>query len=81
MSPTARRVFLVVMATIMTFLMSAAVTAINTGLGGDFVWRWLTAWSMALPIGVVGALFAAPVAQRVTRAVIEHLPRRYRAEL
>lgn len=76
MRDPAKVIFPVVMATLMSFIMSGLVTAINLGIGPRFLSQWLGAWSMTGPIAVVGVLVASPVAARITGWIVARLPRR-----
>ncbi|MEL6264304.1 MAG: DUF2798 domain-containing protein [Pseudomonadota bacterium] len=71
-----RFVFPVVMATMMSFLMSALITAINLGITGRFLSDWMGAWSLSGPIAVAGVLATRPLAERVTAAIVALIPRR-----
>lgn len=66
-------VFAFVMSGLMSLLMSAVVTLINTGLDAGFPQRWLhafiVAWAVAFPLVSV----IAPLAHRITDAVMARL--------
>lgn len=53
------------MAGIVAFLMSVALTAINTGLGDGYLLRVLRAYTAALPIGFLGVMAARPLVLRL----------------
>jgi hypothetical protein len=53
------------MAGIMAFLMSVALTAINTGLGDGYLMRVLRAYALALPVGFLGVMAARPLVLRL----------------
>lgn len=71
-----RYIYPVIMAGIMSFVMSGLVTAINMGVGPDFVSRWMGAWSISGPIALVAVSIAAPVARRITGWIVTRLPSR-----
>jgi hypothetical protein len=47
------------MSVIMVTLMTAIITAVNTGTGGDFVRRWVDAFLVAWPIAFAFIYFFA----------------------
>ncbi|GEM_PF-293565 len=53
------------MAGIVAFLMSLALTAINTGLGDGYLLRVLRAYALALPVGFMGVMAARPLVLRL----------------
>ncbi len=53
------------MAGIVAFLMSLALTAINTGLGDGYLLRVLKAYGLALPVGFLGVMAARPLVVRL----------------
>lgn len=53
------------MAGIVAFLMSLALTAINTGLGDGYLMRVLRAYALALPVGFLGVTAARPLVLRL----------------
>ncbi len=53
------------MAGIVAFLMSLALTAINTGLGDGYLLRVLRAYALALPVGFLGVMTARPLVLRL----------------
>jgi hypothetical protein len=57
------------LATFMSAFVAAVVTAINTGVDGDFAIRWLKAWGIALPAAIVAAYAFRPLALRLARAL------------
>ncbi|MFN0264326.1 DUF2798 domain-containing protein [Tepidamorphus sp. 3E244] len=70
MTGKARLIFPIVMAFIMSFLMSGIVTATNIGLPPDFLSRWMSAWAFAFPPAVVATLLAQAPARYVTERII-----------
>jgi hypothetical protein len=57
----------------MSILMSAAITAINTGLEGGFVARWGHAWMFAWPLATLSAYVARPLALRLSDLTVKLL--------
>ena len=53
------------MAGIVAFLMSLALTAINTGLGDGYLLRVLRAYILDLPVGFLGVMAARPLVLRL----------------
>lgn len=53
------------MAGIVAFLMSLALTAINTGLDDGYLLRVLRAYALALPVGFLGVMAARPLVLRL----------------
>ncbi|MBR7800534.1 DUF2798 domain-containing protein [Undibacterium fentianense] len=57
--------FALIMSMFMAFCMSGILTAVNTGLGGAFILRWLhaflVAWACAFPL----VLLFAPVTRKL----------------
>ena len=51
----------------MSFIMTLAITYINTGIDGDFVNRWFKAFMVGFPIAVVAAAVIAPIAKKLTK--------------
>lgn len=60
----------VLMASIMCFLMTALITAINLGLQADYLFRWIKAFLIAWPAAILAAFVAIPIARRVTRYLV-----------
>lgn len=58
---------------IMSIIMSAAITAINTGVEGNFIARWGHAWLFAWPLATLSAYFARPIADRLTTWTLSRL--------
>lgn len=61
------------MSGMMSLLMSGVITMINTGLEGDFFWRWLTAWLVAWVVAFPLVTVIAPLAVRMTEATLRKL--------
>ena len=72
----AKHIYPLVTATIMSFIMSGVVTAINLGLGPDFPAKWMAAWGTAAPLALGAILVAAPVGRWITGLIVSALPRR-----
>lgn len=58
------------MGTMMSVIMSGFITYVNTGLGGDFILRWLRAWAVAWVIAVPLAVVVGPVARKWAEALV-----------
>lgn len=54
-------VFAFYMAGIMAFLMSICLVFVNTGWQGDFIWRVLKSYVIAMPIAFICVLFVRPI--------------------
>ena len=52
--------FILVMGFGMSLLMTLIITYINTGMDNEYVDRFLTAWSVSLPIAIIAALLVGP---------------------
>ncbi|MCC0073033.1 MAG: DUF2798 domain-containing protein [Rhodobacter sp.] len=52
------------MGTLMSVVMSAFITLVNTGPGPGFVGRWATAWFLAWLLAVPLAVLVGPHARR-----------------
>ena len=59
--------FIAIMGLGMSFIMTLAITYINTGIDGDFVNRWFKAFMVGFPIAVVAAAVIAPIAKKLTK--------------
>ena len=59
--------FIAIMGLGMSFIMTLAITYINTGLDSDFLNRWFKAWLAGFPIAVVAAAIMAPIAKKLTK--------------
>lgn len=58
------------MGTMMSFVMSGFITAVNTGVGPDFLGRWVTtafplAWALAVPLAIAVGPWAQGMAERI----------------
>ena len=59
--------FIAIMGLGMSFIMTLAITYINTGLDSDFLNRWFKAWLAGFPIAVVASAIMAPIAKKLTK--------------
>ena len=59
--------FIAIMGLGMSFIMTLAITYINTGLDSDFLNRWFKAWIAGFPIAVVASAIIAPIAKKLTK--------------
>ena len=63
-------VFAVLMSVLMAFIVTSMVTWVNTGIGGDFVLRWMHAFLVAWPVaGSCILIFRARV-QRIVNQLV-----------
>ena len=44
----------------MSLLMTLIITFINTGMDEQYIYRFLKAWSVSLPIAILAALLVGP---------------------
>jgi hypothetical protein len=69
----------VVTATMVSFTLSAVLTLVEVGWNDEAFWRsFLRSWAIAWPLAAFGTNLAAPVARRITDAIMACLPRRRR---
>ena len=59
--------FIAIMGLGMSFIMTLAITYINTGLDSDFLNRWFKAWLAGFPIAIAAAAVMAPIAKKLTK--------------
>ena len=64
-------VFSLLMGAMMISLMTLVITLINVGWVPDFLERWLRAFLIAYVVGVPVIYFLAPLARRLTAALVE----------
>jgi hypothetical protein len=50
----------------MSIVMSGIITAVNTGLEGNFFYRWFMAWIVALPLAFIAGNIFAPISRKLT---------------
>jgi hypothetical protein len=55
--------FILIMAFGMSIIMSGVVTIVNTGIEGNFFYRYFNSWTFAFPVAIVAASIIAPVAK------------------
>lgn len=65
--------FAAYMAGIIAFVVSAALAAINTGIGAGFLSRVLHAYAIAFPVAFVGVVIFRPVALFLVKKTV-HAP-------
>jgi hypothetical protein len=46
--------------------MSLVITYINTGIGSEFLIRWIKAWLVSFPIAIIAAIIVVPFAKKIT---------------
>lgn len=63
----------VVMAGIMAFIMTAFITWLNLGVRPDFLKLWARAFVIAWPVASLAAFVAAPIAPKITHAILRRL--------
>ena len=51
----------------MSFIMTLAITYINTGLDNDFLNHWFKAFLVGFPIAIVAASVMTPIAKKLTK--------------
>ena len=52
--------FILIMGFGMSLLMTLIITFINTGMDNQYIYRFLKAWSVILPIAIIAAFILAP---------------------
>ena len=60
------------MSIIMGLMMAAVLTAILTGMHGDYVARWLKAFIQVWPVAFPILLILAPLVRKLTTDLTEH---------
>jgi hypothetical protein len=63
-------VFSMVMGAMMISLMTLVITYVNVGLSATFLLSWSRAFAIAYVVGVPAIFFLAPVARRLTVALM-----------
>jgi len=53
-------IFILIMGFGMSLLMTLIITFINTGMDSRYIFRFLKAWSVSLPIAIITALLVGP---------------------
>lgn len=64
-------VFAFYMAGIMALLMSAVIVAAGSGLGGDYHWRVLRAYALAMPVAFFCVMLVRPVVMRLVALTVQ----------
>ena len=54
----------------MSFVMTLAITYINTGMDSGFINRWLKALIVGFPIAIIAAIIVSPFAKKLTKKII-----------
>ena len=67
-------VFAFYMAAIMSFLMSAVLVALNTGLQGNYFMRVLRAYIIAMPVGFFCVIIVRPLVNKLVALTIKKDP-------
>jgi Protein of unknown function (DUF2798) len=71
MTGKARIIFPLVMAFIMAFIMSGILTCIYRGITPHFLSEWMHSFIIAWPCASIAVFFAIPLAQRITKLIIQ----------
>lgn len=66
--------FAAYMAGIIAFVMSAVLTAINTGMGAGFLWRTLHAYAVAFPVAFTCVVVLRPVVVFLVKKTVQPPP-------
>ena len=56
--------FILVMGFGMSLIMTLIITYVNTGLNSGYLYRFLKAWVVGLPIAISAALLVGPIAKK-----------------
>ncbi len=62
--------FAILMSLYMVFGMTFVITWVNTGLGGDFIFRWGKAFMVAWPIAFLLVLAGAPRIRKLIEGLV-----------
>ena len=62
-------IFIVIMGLGMSFIMTLAITYINTGIDSSFINRWLKALIVGFPIAIIASAIVAPIAKKLTKKI------------
>ena len=65
-------IFPVLMAAIMSGVMTFVITAVNIGFPSDFVVRWLKSYGIGFCVAIPAIYVIAPFARRMASALVEH---------
>ena len=66
-------IFIVIMGLGMSFVMTLAITYINTGMDSGFINRWLKALMVGFPIAIIASAIVAPTAKKLTKKITSYL--------
>lgn len=69
--PNRHFLYSLLMAGTMTGCVSATVTAVNLGFGGNYLYEWLHSWSVAFPVGFFLLLLLAPFFKSLTDWLVD----------
>ena len=75
MEGKAKFVFPVVIAPVIVFVVSGAVTFFNVGWRSDFVIRWWSAFAIGWPIATGTAYLTIPFARSLTQRIVAAIER------
>jgi len=56
--------FVLIMGFLMSLLMTLIITFVNTGMDNAYIYRFLKAWIVSLPIALVTVLLLGPVTKK-----------------
>ena len=56
--------FVLIMGFLMSLLMTLIITFVNTGMDNEYIYRFLKAWTVSLPIAIGTALLVGPVTKK-----------------
>ena len=62
-------IFIVIMGLGMSFVMTLAITYINTGMDSGFINRWLKALMVGFPIAIIASAIVAPIAKQLSKRI------------
>ena len=57
--------FILVMGFGMSLLMTLIITYVNTGIDSGYLYRFLKAWAVGLPIAITTALLVGPITKKL----------------
>jgi hypothetical protein len=63
-------VFILLMVTSMSLVMSLAMTIVNTGLSGNLVARWMRGFAIAFLVALPTAFLVVPTMRRIADALV-----------
>jgi Protein of unknown function (DUF2798) len=70
MEGKAKFIFPVLMAGVMSFLITALITWLNFGFPSNFLALWIKSFAIAWPAAAVAAFIAIPLARRATATIV-----------